>query len=78
MHVLVLDIMSIRLLIIVSTETCQSFIAQISLYGVNTSDQYIQPTIELLLVQDKWVVNISLHQVFVMERRFRQVCKLFQ
>jgi len=78
MHVLILDIVGIRLLIIVSAETCQSFIAQICLHWVNTPDQYVEPAIEFFLIQDKGVINISLHQVFVMKRRFRQVRKLFQ
>lgn len=70
MHVLILYIMSIWLLVVVSAKTREALVAQVGFNRIDTSYQYIQSAVELLLVQDQRVVNVSLDQVFVMERRF--------
>ena len=70
--------MGIWLLVVMSAKTCQAFVAQVGFNWIDTSYQYVQSAVELLFVQDQRIVNVSLHQVLVMKRRFGQVCEFFQ
>ena len=75
---MVLNVVRIRLLVVVGAETGQTFIAQVRLHWVDAPNEYIQPTVKLLLVKNKWIVNVTLHEVLVMEGRLWQIGELFQ
>lgn len=67
-HVMIFDVMRVGLLVVVRTEACETFVAEVSLYGVDAANQHVQPAIKLLLVQNERIVNVALHEVLVMER----------
>ena len=60
MHVMILNVMAIRLLIIMGTESSQTFIAEIGLNWIYTSNNYIETTIKLFL----WLLT-TLHKRFL-------------
>lgn len=67
MHVVVLDVVRVRLLVVVCAESGEALVAQVCLNRVDAADEDVQAAVELLLVEDKWVVNVALHKVLVVE-----------
>lgn len=61
MHIMIFNVVTIRLLVIMSAESRKAFIAKVSFDWVYTSDQYIKTAIKLFLVQKKWVIDITLN-----------------
>lgn len=62
MHEHVLHILRIRLPIVLSAESGQSFVAQVRLNRIEALDQNVETQIEFLLVQENRRLDIPLHQ----------------
>lgn len=77
-HVVVLDVVCIGFLVIVRAKARKTFVAKVGLDRIDASDKYVQPTIKLLFVDNQRIVDVALHQVFVVESRLRQISELFQ
>jgi len=59
-------------------KSSQTFVTKIGLDWINATNEYIQSTVKLLLINDQRIVNIALHKVFMMESRLGQISELFQ
>lgn len=66
-HVVVLDVVGIGLFVVVSAKAGQSFIAQVGFDRINSPNQYVEPAIELLLVENERIVHVTLDEVLVVE-----------
>ena len=78
MHIVIFNIMCIRLLVIMGAKSCQALVAQVGLHRVDTANQYVQSAVEFLLINDQRIVNITLDEVLVMEGGLGQVSELFE
>lgn len=78
MHIVIFNIMSIRLLIIMGAESSEALVTQVRLNWVNATNQDVESAVKLLLINNQRIVNIALDEILVMERRLGQVSELFQ
>lgn len=78
MHIEILDICLIWFLVVMGTESGKTFVVEVSLHGVDSSDKYIESQVKFLFVENQRVIYISLHQKLVMKCGFRQIGKLFK
>ena len=78
MHIVIFNIMLIWLLIIMRAKSSQTFVTKIGLDWINATNEYIQSTVKLLLINDQRIVNIALHKVLMMESGLGQISELFQ
>lgn len=78
MHIVIFNIMSIRLLIIMGAESSEALVTQVRLNRVNATNQDVESAVKLLLINNQRIVNIALDEILVMERRLGQVSELFQ
>ena len=78
MHVQIFDVVVIGFLVIVCAESCKTLVAEICFDWINASNEHVDTAVELLLVQNEWIVNVSLSQEFVMECWFWQICELLE
>lgn len=78
MHIVIFNIMRIRLLVIMRAKSSQALVAQVGLHWVDTTNQHVQSAIEFLLVNDQRIVNITLDEILVMECGLGQVSELFE
>jgi hypothetical protein len=67
MHVQIFDVVVIGFLVIVCAESCKTLVAEICFDWINASNEHVDTAVKLLLVQNEWIVNVSLSQEFVME-----------
>jgi hypothetical protein len=77
-HIVIFNIMSIRLLIIMGAESSEALVTQVRLNWVNAANQDVESAVKLLLINNQRIVNIALDEILVMERRLGQVSELFQ
>ena len=59
-------------------KSSQTFVTKIGLDWINATNEYIQSTVKLLLINDQRIVNIALHKVLMMESGLGQISELFQ
>ena len=69
MHVQIFDILVVWLFIVMSTEPRKTLITDISFDWIHSSNQHIETAVELLLVEDKGIVDVPLSQVLMVEGR---------
>ena len=78
MHIQILDIVVIWFFVIVCAESSKTLVAKICLNWINASDEDVNTAVELLLVENEWVVYVPLSQKFVMEGWFWEISELFE
>jgi hypothetical protein len=76
MHVQVFDVGGIRLLVVVSRKSSKTFVTEVSLHRIDTSNHYIDPEVKLFLLVQDWVLYIALSQELMMKCYFGQVTEL--
>ena len=75
---MVLDVVAVRLLVVMSAEASQALVAQEGFHRVDAPNENVQPAVELLLVENERVIDVTLDEVFVVEGRLGQVTELLQ
>ena len=58
-------------------ESGKTFFKKVSFNRINTLDYNVESDIKFFALDKQWVLNVSLHQEFVLVRISRQVMELF-
>ena len=65
MDIAAIEILSCRLLIRLSCKSSQSLVINIQPQRVSASKEYIYPQIKFQLIDQQWVFDVSLHNIFI-------------